>query len=407
MGAGIYYFLFVPLSPVSARAELLRVRAAAATREIAVCLTAVLLMGLGAIQSVPATVEVVLAGHVQVAPSPLPDGLELGRADHLPLMDVSAAPVQGAAPDPLAPAVPAVPALPALPVGRWLPTGTGMWLHDWRRSDNGDARAVVTRAQQTGLSHLYVQTGSSKKGWIGEEVLSQLMPATIGTDLKVIAWDFPKLIDPEADAHRMMVAATWSRPGVPRVAAVAPDIETASEGTRITADAVRRYYTALRAILPPEIAILATVPWPSEKRIGTYPYAETAPHADAWIPMVYWYNRSPAAIAAASMSFLGQFGKPVMPVGQGYDGRIDAPYLPADPAPDQSVQAFVDVACAGGARSISLWSWQTTGPLQWGVLARAGAAFAPVPEPVPSLLDQLRAILGPGEPSDRRRTVGG
>jgi hypothetical protein len=275
-----------------------------------------------------------------------------------------------------------------------------MWLHDWVKSENGDARAVVARAQRTGLSHLFVQTGSSKKGWIGDEVLSELLPATAGTGLSVIAWDFPKLDDPEADAQRMALAATWSRPDTPRVSAVAPDVETAAEGTRLSPERVSRYYAALRAALPPEIPILATVPWPSEKRIGKYPYAETAPYTDAWIPMAYWYNRPPADVTAISMEFFRQYGKPIMPVGQGYDGRIDAPYLPADPDPARSVQTFVDVARAGGAPSISLWSWQTTGGPQWDVLARAGAAFAPPPPPppevVPSLVDQLRSLLGVG-----------
>jgi hypothetical protein len=246
-----------------------------------------------------------------------------------------------------------------------------MWLHDWSKSEGGNAAAVVARAQSSGFTHLYVQTGSTRKGWIGEEVLSQLLPATSGTGLKVIAWDFPKLVDPEADAQRMADAALWSRPGVPRVAAVAPDVETAAEGTQLSAENVTRYYTRLRELLPPEIAVLATVPWPSEKRTGFYPYAETAPHSDAFVPMAYWYNRSPAAVTETSMTWLAQFGLPVMPVGQGYDGRIDAPYLPEDPDLAGSVQQFVDTARAHGARSISLWSWQTTGAPPWDALVRS------------------------------------
>ena len=374
-----------------------------ASREFAVCLTAALLVGLGALQSAAAPVgsraAAPVSSSVEVAPTPLPDGPLPTRADRLPVMETA---VAGAVAAPPA-AVPAPPPPPAVP--RWLPTGTGMWLHEWRKSENGNPRAVVARAQETGLSHLYVQTGSSGKGWIGEEVLSALMPITDGAGLKVIAWDFPKLANPEDDARRMAMAATWSRPGSARVAAVAPDIETAAEGTRLSPDRVIRYYAALRAALPPEIPILATVPWPSEKRIGMYPYAETAPFSDAFIPMAYWYNRPAAVVTETSMSWLRQFGKPVMPVGQGYDGRLDAPYLAADPAPDQSVQAFVDAARAGGAQSLSLWSWQTTGPLQWGVLARAASGFAPpapppaapaAPEPAPSLVDQLLSVIRVG-----------
>jgi hypothetical protein len=283
-------------------------------------------------------------------------------------------------PTPLAPSpVPSpTPAAPSPgPEDRWLPTGTGMWLHEWARSEAGDAAAVVARSQESGFSHLYVQTGSTKKGWIGDEVLGQLLPATAGTGLKVVAWDFPKLIDPEDDARRMARAAQWNVPGVPRVAAVAPDVETAAEGTRLSADAVTRYYATLRAALPAEIAVLATVPWPSEKRTGFYPYAETAEHSDAFVPMAYWYNRAPDVVTSTSVQWLARFGLPVMPVGQGYDGRLDVPSLAEDPDPGASVQAFVDAARAGGARSISLWSWQTTGPPQWDALARASAGSWP------------------------------
>jgi len=203
----------------------------------------------------------------------------------------------------------------------------------------------------------------------------------------VIAWDFPKLDDPEADARRVARAATWSRPGTPTVAAVAPDVETAAEGAKATPDRVRRYYAELRRVLPPQIAVLATVPWPSEKRTRRYPYVVTARYADAFVPMAYWYNRKPQVVTSTSMGYLRQFGKPVMPVGQGYDGRLDAPYLPADPDPGRSVQEFVDAAHRAQARSISLWSWQTTGVAQWDVLARAAAHHRPRPAavvPVPT-----------------------
>jgi len=119
------------------------------------------------------------------------------------------------------------------------------------------------------------------------------------------------------------------------------------------------------------VAILATVPWPSEKRVGRYPYAATARYADALLPMAYWYNRSPAAVTATSMRYLHRFRRPIMPVGQGYDGRLDAPYLAPDHNPYASVRAFAVTARHHGARSVSLWSWQTTGVPQWQALFAA------------------------------------
>ena len=101
--------------------------------------------------------------------------------------------------------------------------------------------------------------------------MSELLPLTIGTELKVIAWDFPKLDDPEADAQRMARAALWQSPGIPQVAAVAPDVETAAEGAKAAVERVTRDYTGWRRLLPPHIAVLATVPWPSEKRTSFCP----------------------------------------------------------------------------------------------------------------------------------------
>jgi len=263
------------------------------------------------------------------------------------------------------------------PLARWLPTGTGMWVHDWSKTEGGRGRAVVHRAKLAGLTHVFVQTGSSKKGWIGGRVLGQLMPATEGTGIKVIAWDFPKLDHPEADARRLARAAWWHKPGVPMVAAVAPDIETASEGTHATKSSIERYYRTLRRSLPARVAILATVPWPSERRLHRYPYVRTARHADALVPMAYWYNRSPSRVTRTSMRVLRRYGKPVIPVGQGYDGRLDAPYLAPDRHPGRSVDAFVTAARMSGARSVSLWSWQTTGAQQWSALKRASKRYAP------------------------------
>ena len=203
-----------------------------------------------------------------------------------------------------------------------------------------------------------------------------MLPATVGTSIRVSAWDFPTLVIPVDDARRLARAATFHCGGCPRVAAVAPDVETSAEGTHIGEAAVASYYTALRRLLPADVAILATVPWPSELRVGRYPYARTASLADALLPMAYWYNRSPALVTTTSMRYLKRFKKPIMPIGQGYDGRLDVPWLPADRHPGISVRAFLVTAKRGGAAAVSLWSWQTTGPQQWGALMRGRALFA-------------------------------
>jgi hypothetical protein len=380
-------------------------RSVRATREIALILTAVLLVGAGAATAEPAApAPQRVAAATTATPSPTPAAVAKPLADRaVTLVAPQPAPQPPAAkPKPAAkPAGP--PAPPKAP--RWLPTGTGMWLHEWHRSQSGNARDVVARSQRSGFTHLYVQTGSTRKGWIGDEVLSELLPATKGTGIAVIAWDFPKLIDPEADARRMAKAAWFTPPGSPSVAAVAPDVETSAEGTRLSKDAVTRYYRELRKRLPASTAILATVPWPSEKRTGWYPYAETAPWSDAFVPMAYWYNRSPVAVTETSMTWLKRFGKPVMPVGQGYDGRLDAPYLAKDPNLAGSVTRFIDTARKHGAQSISLWSWQTTDGAPWTSLKKAAGTLGPKPAPKPA--GKPRPQLQPGEGAQAEKKAKG
>jgi hypothetical protein len=374
--------------------------AARFAREVSVASATVLLVGLGAISQLaaplplatavaaaaPAASAVVTGGHiVESVASPRPK----------PRPKVAVRPA-------------AAVTVAAVTTARWLPTGTGMWIHVWSSTEHGNGRKVVHRATLAGLTHLFVRTGSSHDGWAGAQVLGSLMPATKNTNIKVVAWDFPTLRHPEADARRLARAAWWHKPGVPMVAAVAPDIETASEGTHATRGSIERYYRTLRASLPARVAILATVPWPSENRVNQYPYVRTARHADAIIPMAYWYNRSPSRVTRTSMRVLKRYGKPVIPVGQGYDGRLDAPYLAPDRHPGKSVDAFVTAARMSGAQSVSLWSWQTTGSQQWSALKRASKRYAPA---VRAMLaaDRAEAVVRPvlAKSSRRLNTVAG
>jgi hypothetical protein len=256
----------------------------------------------------------------------------------------------------------------------WLPTGTGMWIYQWNHSNGGRPGAVIKRAKAVGLTHLFVRTGSTHDGFTGAGVLRAILPAAHKAHLAVIAWDFPELTHPVADARRLAQAARFVLRDGARVSAVAPDIETPAEGTHSTAGAVRLYLNTLRHLLPAHVPILATVPWPSSARVGHYPYSVVATHSDALLPMAYWYNNSPAAVTAASVKFLRRFHRPVMPVGQGYDGRLDVPSLPHNNLAKQ-VPAFFATAHRLGAKAVSLWSWQSAPAVTWRALRSASRLF--------------------------------
>jgi hypothetical protein len=250
-----------------------------------------------------------------------------------------------------------------------------MWLYQWHHSNGGRARAIVSRAKRVGLSTLYLRTGSSWDGFTADRTLPALLRATRNSDVHVVAWDFPRLQRPARDARRLAHAAWLGRAhGGPHVAAVAPDIETPAEGTFNAAWRVRLYLHVLNQRLPKGVTILSTVPWPSAYRRADYPYRTVAAHSDVLVPMAYWYNNNPSAVTSRSIHYLRRFRKPVAPVGQGYDGKLDVPSLRHNDLA-REVPAFLRTAAHAGVRAVSIWSWQSARPATWRALAHAHRLF--------------------------------
>ena len=352
----------------------------AALRAQALAIIATLQVGLAAAMSTPAVLP---------ASSARPGALDLAVvfAEQPPLhglvapdsvVPASPAPTVRTSPAPLAKAKKPT-AKKTGKAARYIPHGTGMWTYLWNETEGGSARRIVAKAKRTGLTHIYVRTGTRKGGFDGGPVLRKLLPATKGTDIKVIAWDFPQLKNPTADARRLAAAARFRVKGAPRIAAVAPDIETASEGTVLTNQRVDTYMRTLRKLLPADIAIIGVTPWPSEKRLGRYPFGGVAKYSDALAPMAYWVNRDPAVVARQTMQRLKKYGKPVMPIGQAYDPRIDVPGLRWGPPSKADVTAFLRTSRKHGAPAASLWVWQFASRGQWQALDAAERMYPKVP----------------------------
>ena len=258
----------------------------------------------------------------------------------------------------------------------YVPHGTGMWIYQWHRTSGGSPGQIVARAKQVGLSTLYLRTGSSWDGFTAQRTLPALLRATRGSDVRVVAWDFPRLKHPARDARRLARAAHVGRAQAgPHVAAVAPDIETPSEGTFNAAWRVRLYLHVLNKRLPKGVTVLSTVPWPSSYRRADYPYRTVAAQSDVLVPMAYWYNNPPGLVTSRSMSYLRQFHKPVAPVGQGYDGKLDVPSLHHNHLA-REVPVFLRTAARAGAPAVSVWSWQSAQRATWSALSRARHLFA-------------------------------
>ena len=275
-----------------------------------------------------------------------------------------AAPPTTTAPAEVAP--PAAPAQVAAPKPI-LPLGKGMWLYQLSMSEGGDANKVVNKAKALGLTHLYTRLGSSKGGFYAQKELDKLLPVAHAAGIKVIGWDFVYLVDPIADAVRSKAEIDYTTPDGHKIDAFSADIETGAEGVNLTAEGAAAYGAKLRELAGPNYPLIATVPRPSPKR--SFPFAEATAAFDAIAPMVYWQNRDPATDVAGAIDYLAQFNKPIMPIGQAYNGGPEGG--PDRDPPKEQLVAFLNTAHAKGAVAVSFWVWNHAKPHQWQAIDEA------------------------------------
>lgn len=264
-----------------------------------------------------------------------------------------------------APAAQPEPITPASP--RALPLGTGMWMWQPEKVEGGNATAIVAKAKAVGLDHIYVRTGSSNMGFYAQDLLDDLLPKAHAAGIRIYGWDFPYLRDVGIDAARAMEAITYTTPSGHRIDGFAPDIETRSEGTNLSAAGAQAYSGLLRRSVGWDYPLIAVVPRPSATMQTRFPYDAMLGPYDAVAPMTYWLNRQPDSDVINDVTFLSRFGKPVIPIGQAYDGRPEGG-RPGPPPPGE-IRRFMAAAEASGAAGVSFWSWQHASPEIWRTIA--------------------------------------
>ncbi|MGH9148828.1 MAG: peptidoglycan-binding domain-containing protein [Acidimicrobiales bacterium] len=296
-------------------------------------------------------------------------------ADEAQLVDLSLSTTTSAAPKKKRKATankpsPPAPAAAPEPVARRgaLPVGKGMWIWLPQRSEGGDPQAIVDRALQVGLTHVYVRTGSSKRGFYAQSFLDQLLPVAHANGIRVYGWDFPYFFSWSADVWRAVEAITYTTPDGHRIDGFSADIETAGEGVRLSAHHAHEYGSNLRRLVGPDYPLIATVPRPNAA-LRRYPFAEVVASFDAVAPMVYWMHRDPVGDVISAIDYLSQFGKPVMPIGQAYDGGPEGG--PGGVPRAEQLIRFMQAADAKGAMAVSFWSWQHADQQAWDGIGKA------------------------------------
>ena len=325
---------------------------------LAICVAGVLVAGIG---SAYALTPVARPLYPLPAVAVYPTGCPIHQAP----------PGYGVIPRPPAPGVsearvPAPVAQPRRTVDTTAATGTGIWMAPFPGGSFTTATAndVVLHAVRGHLTSIWIRTGSTHDGLYGQKELSILLPLAHAHKIKVIAWDFPTLSDPAADARRMVATLNLVTNGQ-QVDGVSPDVETKSEGVFLTGKRVAAYFSRV-AVAAGSRPVIATVLRPTDYWwSGNYPYRSEAPYVDVFAPMVYWSCQEPGAAVAQAVDRLETLRKPVNVIGQAYDeGEYGRRGLPSP----KEIWRFLDVSKRHGAAGASLYLYESMrGPL-WQAL---------------------------------------
>jgi len=332
---------------------------------------------------VPATPPPSVPPLVRIpAPQPMPAGVVTPVAQpKAPTPKPKATPRLRPATPPSTSTTTTLPAPPPLPPPPVIPEGKGMWIWKPELAEGGNVAALIARAKAVGLTHIYLRTGSTWDGVQNLPYLDQLLPAAHAAGLKVYGWDFPKLAVPGDDVGRAFAEITHEAPGGNRLDGFAPDIETIDEGTQFTPAAAQLYGSWLRAAVGPSMLLVAVVPNPTVQMQQKYSYDAVVPAFDAVAPMVYWLNREPGSDTANAMQFLAKYDKPLLPIGQAYDGGPEGG-RPGVPPPAELLR-FMEVAKQYRAAAVSFWSWQAANQPAWDAIKSGPSFLRPKPAPPP------------------------
>ncbi|HEX5416982.1 MAG TPA: hypothetical protein VFZ25_15065, partial [Chloroflexota bacterium] len=255
----------------------------------------------------------------------------------------------------------------------WSPvTGKGMWV-PIPLLQMTSPEALVSAASELGLTHLYVEVGSSGGGFYGTSQLDRLVPVAHAHGIAVIGWVMTTLDDLPGDVALCKQIASYRSPDGGRLDGIAPDIEH-----NMYPPDVKTFAQVLRYQVGPK-ELLVGVIYPAGTWIGQqHPIVGALSRSfNVLAPMDYWHDDrghfSDALIqsfVAKSVSDIHQIAGPNYPVavvGQAYD-PFARDGTGADNPAGHEVTAALAAARRSGAIGVSLFQWGTTTPDEWNAL---------------------------------------
>lgn len=252
-------------------------------------------------------------------------------------------------------------------------TGKGVWL-PLPLLDLADPAAIVRAARALGVTHVYLEAGSSGGGFYGRPNADRFLTAAHQGGLKVVAWVLTRLDSVPTDVALSASIATYRTPSGDSFDGIAPDVEF-----NTYADDVRTFSEVLRTELGPSKLIVGVI-YPAGSWTGRrHPVAGILSRSfNVLAPMAYWHESQQDFSTGDVYDFISQavvdvqnaVGSstfPVTVIAQGYDtfGRNGAG--PSSPSGAETLGALAG-ARAGNAIGVSLFQWGTLTPDEWNVL---------------------------------------
>jgi hypothetical protein len=252
-------------------------------------------------------------------------------------------------------------------------SGKGMWL-PLPLLDLAEPSSVVSAAQSLGLTHVYLEVGSSNGGFYGRKGADRFLSTAHKAGLKVIAWMLTSLDSVPVDVQLCSTIATYKTPTGDSFDGIAPDVEY-----NMHADDVRTFSEILRTRLGANHLIVGVI-YPAGSWIGQrYPVAGILSQSfNALAPMAYWHEskedfthdevyRFIRKSVADVHTAVGSTTYPVAVIAQGYDsfGRNGAGVT--SPSGAEALGA-ITAARDSGAIGLSFFQWGTMTPDEWDSL---------------------------------------
>lgn len=169
-----------------------------------------------------------------------------------------------------------------------LADGAGVWVNLWNYPE-GNLDSYATGLELNGIKNLFIQTSRSTTPAIKTpEKLGQIIEACHRHGVRVIAWSFAELLNPEADADKMITAAEFTSAKGEHLDAIAPNLEKNLEPQR-----VEKYSKRIREKLGRNYPMIAVVYSPLNRcrEVQRISWPLLAQYYDVIAPMIYWNSK--------------------------------------------------------------------------------------------------------------------